>query len=234
MYKTFKIGPAFTPKPIKVILGIIISLSIIVAVLSPHMPYLLYFLGLSLRGISKFFIWQLVSYFFFLPARFISINFIFHLIFEIYLIWLVGTYICEWKGIKNFLAFYFSSGILVGLFTLGLMKWLEPLYLLAGPGTTIYSLLMAWLMLNPYSKIMLFFAIPISAKTLILISISISFLIFLSNGDFILFFAALFSSFYGYLFPLIAWGIKSPFRFLEKFERKIIYLRPSFFKKFSK
>jgi membrane associated rhomboid family serine protease len=219
----FKLGPSKTPKCLKIILLLTAGFSIISALMIPlHwsiMPHFL--LNLSLDGIKTGFVWQFVSYLFMVPGYKITGSFVIHLAFNIYLIWIVGTAIIERKGVKSFLTLFFSSGIFCAVVALFIMYFGYPGYILGGNSIILYTLLISWMMLYPNLKLLLFFAIPVMAKYLILVILGFNLLTDLSNGDLVSCGTYLAAALYSYFYCLIFWKTSSPFHKLSYFEHKV-------------
>jgi membrane associated rhomboid family serine protease len=218
----FNFGPTHTPKPVKLILIITAAVSILSAIIVPHYPALHYFLNLSLDGIKHGFAWQLITYLFMVPGHKITLSFLFHLAFNLYLIWVVSCSIVDQKNIKQYLCLFFTSGVFCGLAALFIMWIGYPGYIMGGSSVILYSLLVAWLMLHHNLKLLLFFAIPVKAKWLILIILGFNLLSDLSNGDLVGFATYLTAAVFSYLYCLIVWRVEGPFLHLNTFERKVI------------
>jgi len=79
-------------------------------------------------------------------------------------------------------------------------------------------------LLNPEARLLLFFALPLKARHLLLGLIGFNILIDLSRSNWVPLFAYLASVLFGYLFTLAACRIRSPFPFLMKFENWVLRL----------
>jgi hypothetical protein len=84
------------------------------------------------------------------------------------------------------------------------------------------------------TKIFLFFAIAIRHYYLIIGLICINLLSNLSNMDLISFFAYLSIAIFAYFYSVIIWQRHSPFHFLNKMERFLIFISKILIDKFSK
>lgn len=210
-----------TPKTIKIFLLLTLIFNLSLAIF----PYkqLFYFLGMSLHGIKHFFIWQPLTSLFLIKNHSISFGFIFHLAFNMYLLWMFGTSIIELKGEKKFLIFFFTSAILSSLSALFLMNINATPYIFAGANIPLYILAMAWLILYGNARLLLFLSLPFSAKWLVFGIMGINLLSLLSHGSFIHFFAYLFAAFLSYILSLIMWQTNSPFSSFQKMEKGMIY-----------
>lgn len=107
-----------------------------------------------------FFIWELFTYLF-LHAGF------FHIIFNLFALWMFGADLESKWGSRQFLFFYFLTGVGAGLFDV-LIEPSNPIPTVGCSGA-IYGLMLAFGMLFPDRPILLYFIIPIKAKWFVLI-----------------------------------------------------------------
>lgn len=216
------IGPSQTPKVVKYLILTTLGISISSALFANLLP-LQYLLGLSLSGIEKGFFWQILSYVFIQPViQGISFSYLMHLVFNMYLLWIVGTSIVERSTPGQFLALYLFSSIFSGLVCTALMIGFQNHGFIGGSSAALYSLLIAWMILYPDMQISLFFVVPFKAKWLILGLLCSNLLIDLSNGDFLGFSLYLSTSVFGYLFSVMKWKQYGPFVQLHDFEKVLM------------
>lgn len=175
-------------------------------------------LALSWNGIEQFYFWQFLTYIF-VERGPLSFPFFLQIAFNMYLLWLFGSSLLERTHTRRFLALYLGSSLLGGLSALAF-----PHTVLSGSINPIYALLAAWVVLNPSSQLLLFFAIPFKAEWLVLSLVGASLLIDLSHAQWAMALNLLISTLYGYLFALITWRQPSPFPFMRPFERKLLHL----------
>ncbi len=112
----------------------------------------------------RFYIWELVTYLF-LHGGF------FHIIFNMFALWMFGSDLeSQWGG-RKFLTFYFLTGIGAGLTDVILNTIFNPSVPTATIGCSgaIYGLLLAYGMIFPNRPIYLYLIIPIKAKWFVLI-----------------------------------------------------------------
>ena len=225
----YRIGPTYTPKVIKLLLGLTAILSLLCAVQLSFFPShpIFYWLSLSLEGLKQGYFWQLLTYFFVVPTMGFSGGFFLHLIFNLYLLWVFGESLSERTGQGKFLALFLISGIVSGLVALLIMSINAPFYILAGANTIIYSYLIAWVFANPNAEMRLFFTMPFKAKWLILSLLGINLLFALTQFNFVVFVNYFTSAFIGYIFSLIVFQHHSPFTAFVRFEKKVL----NFFKR---
>lgn len=220
-FNSFQVGPNSTPKTIKAIIGLTILFSILISVVPKD--YLFHLLGLSSQGIKDGLYFQLFTNLFIIPNNVISFGFVFHLLFNCYLIWVFGSSVVEWKGLKHFIALLIICGIpssFVALYVMGF----GSVFTFAGSTILVYAFSMAWLMLHSDAKILLFFTLPFKAKWLVLGAMALNLLSLLSQENYVYLLSYLSSSVLAYLYSLIVWQKQSPFNFLKKMEKAVISL----------
>lgn len=213
-------GPETTPKTIRRLLIATVIISVLSAAIQTIFEQFTLFpgpqqlLSLSFRGLENGYIWQLFSFLFIQDTGIagISLSFLINLAFACYLIWNVGTALCELVGEKSFLKLYFFSGIGAGMATLLFMLLVGQDTYLAGNAPVVLALLTVWGMLYAEADIYLFFLIPIKAKWLILAVIGGVLLINLSHLDFASLIYYLWGILSGYLYATMVHGWKSPFK----------------------
>lgn len=225
------VGENQTPQPIKWLLVVFLSLSLGFSLLSILLKDTIFFnpsyiFGLSLHGIQRGFVFQFITYpFFQLPSFRFDFSYLIHLFFSLYILWLTSTQITQRVGMKKFLFFLATCILATGGFSLFLMSFNPMLYILSGTTPLIYAFLIAWLMLYPDTKILLFFVFPLQIKHLVVGILGVNLFLDITNGDFILFGTYIFSAILAYFFSLIFFHCNSPFAFLSEFEKKFFHLR---------
>lgn len=224
---TLQAGPEKTPKSVKYLLCIILGASLLWAVSTKFLPYfaynyLLHAITLSPDALFRGYIWQLFTYPFVQPvAGILSFNYLLDLAFKLYLTWVVGSSLVESRGEKSFLTLFFSgvaiSGALTALF-MGLTGHSQPFM---GAHSPLYILLFAWMILNPYAKVYLFFTVPLNVTLVILGLWSCNLFLSLMNGSFSIVFSYFICGAYGYLYSVGMYQAFSPFLPLRSFESKL-------------
>ncbi len=114
--------------------------------------------------VHRFYIWELFTYLF-LHGGF------FHIIFNMFALWMFGSDLEGLWGGRKFLTFYFLTGIGAGLTDVILNTIFNPGFPTATIGCSgaIYGLLLAYGMIWPNRPIYLYMIIPIKAKWFVLI-----------------------------------------------------------------
>ncbi len=126
------------------------------------------FFGLVPRFVTqRFFLWQLFTYMF-LHGGF------FHLLFNMFVLWMFGRELEGVWGTKEFLKYYFITGVGAGILTV-ITSPSSPIPTIGASGA-IYGLLLAFGLLFPERYIYVWFLIPIKAKYLVVIFGAIEFL----------------------------------------------------------
>ena len=155
--------------------------------------------------IHRLFIWQLVTYLFLHGGWF-------HIIFNMFALWMFGSDLENLWGGKKFLFFYFLTGIGAGICDVTLNTLFHPEVPTATIGCSgaIYGLLLAYGMLFPERLIYLYMIIPIKAKWFVVLMGAIEFVSSVGGpGSGVSHFAHLGGMLFGYLY-LRGWSL--PFR----------------------
>lgn len=200
-------------------LKILIAFTAAATLLAALFPSMQPLLALSWAGIEHLQLWQLLTYLFVEP---LSFNGLVQLAFNLYLLYIFGTPLIERSHFGHFLALFFGSALFAGLAALA------PLYFthgyLIGATSAVYAVLIAWMMLNPGSQLLLFFAFPIKSQWLIVGLVGLTLFIDLSFSHWVSAAGLVASSLFSYLFTLIVWREQGPFSILRPFERSLLRL----------
>lgn len=238
-------GPEFTPKPILNIIGATAIISLFASLTNPFFESL--FGGtlcelfcLSWSGLSQGYLWQPFTYLFLSDSGSsgITLFYLIGLTFNLYILWIVGTYLWDLLGQNAFYSLYFGSAIGVGLATTLLMPVFGQYTVLSGPSAAVLAILTLWSMHLPELEIWLFMMFPVKAKWLMAGFTAAIILMGISQQDWIGMFNSLAAIAWGYAFGLIVNGLKSPFKATHSFDKAVIKLngkiRGSFNKLISK
>jgi membrane associated rhomboid family serine protease len=109
---------------------------------------------------QKGFLWQLASYMF-LHGGF------FHILLNMFALWMFGTDLERLWGTARFIAFYFFTGIGAGLTTVLLTP--HSSIPTIGASGAIYGILLAYALLFPERRVLLYFMIPIPVRLFVLV-----------------------------------------------------------------
>jgi rhomboid family protein len=120
--------------------------------------------------VHQLYLWQLFTYLF-LHGGF------FHILFNMFALWMFGADLEMLWGGRKFLYFYFLCGVGAGVFDVVLTTLFGPHYPTAtiGASGAIYGLLMAFGLLFPDRPIFIWFIIPVKAKWFVVIIGAIEF-----------------------------------------------------------
>lgn len=131
-------------------------------------PYL--YLGLQpFAVVHRLYLWQPFTYLF-LHGGF------FHILFNMFALWMFGPDLEMLWGESKFLKFYFLTGVGAGLFDVVLSSFFgSPFAITIGCSGAIYGLLLAYGLTFPDRPIFLWFIIPIKAKWFVVIIGAIEF-----------------------------------------------------------
>ena len=137
--------------------------------------------GLSPRLVlTHGFVWQVVTYMF-LHGGF------WHLILNMFIIWMFGSQLEAVWGGGRFLKYYFICGIGGALFSF-IFAYNTLVIGASGAG---YGILLAYAVLFPYNQVYVWGIVPVRARTLVIVLAAIEFLSGISGGDGIAHFAHL-------------------------------------------
>jgi len=154
-HRTYDWGRRRWTKGVKrlIIINVVIWLLMLVGynLLSPF--------GLTPTLVKKGYIWQLFTYMF-LHGDF------FHILFNMFILWMFGRSIEEEWGTKEFVKYYFITGIGAGVFTFILS--INSSIPTIGASGAIFGILVAYAMLFPDSLIYVWFLFPVKAKYLVM------------------------------------------------------------------
>jgi membrane associated rhomboid family serine protease len=168
-------------------------------------PELIHFFGLTPALIKKGYIWQLGTYMFLHGG-------LFHILFNMFALWMFGCEIERSWGSREFVKYYFLTGIGAGLFTfiLSINSYIPTI----GASGAIFGILVAFAVMFPDRLIYLYFILPVKAKYLVAFFVVIEFLAsFRHTSDGIGHFAHLGGMVIGYLYIKLDWRMPSFFRF---------------------
>jgi membrane associated rhomboid family serine protease len=223
----FSFGPPLTPMVKKLV---IITSAVFILTYIPlqifHSEIFAYpFAWFALQAdlvIHRFYVWQLVTYLFLHGGWF-------HIIFNMFALWMFGSDLeSKWGG-RKFLFYYFLTGIGAGILDVTLNALFRPDMPSATIGCSgaVYGLLMAYGMLFPERLIYLYMIIPIKAKWFVVIMGAIEFVSsFGGPGSGVSHFAHLGGMLFGYIY-LRGWSL--PYRWqLQYHEWRRAHLRKKF------
>ena len=178
------------------------------------------YLSLSWEGLSHYFFWQPLTYFFIYGIDSSGIDFywMIGLSINMYILWTMGTNLCEHFGAKSFLKMYLLTGVLAGLLAVIFTPLLNSLLVLTGQTAIILAIITSWAMLNPDSYVFLFFVFPIKTRWLLATILGVLFLNNLSNFNLPILIYYFSGVAIGYLYSAIVWNLRSPYAFTHKFD----------------
>ncbi len=159
-------GPPLMPT-IKVLLAANISVFVLQSMLGHSAARFWFdtFFGLvPSKAVMGLHVWQFGTY------MFLHLDF-WHLFWNMFILWMFGSELASLWGRRGFLQYYFISGAGAGLVYFLLMPLIEPAsaYIpLIGASGACFGLLMAYGLLFPERKVMLWFLIPVKVKWFVL------------------------------------------------------------------
>ena len=190
---TIRFGPELTPivKLLMIANGSIFVITYLLAALADI--YVVAWLGLRPYDVTRsLHIWQLGTYMF-LHGGF------FHILFNMFALWMFGSDLEKSWGSEKFLFYYFLTGIGAGL--CDVLVHPSATSVTIGASGAVYGLLLAFGMTYPDRPILIYFVIPIKAKYFVVIIGGIAFLSAVgSSGSGISHIAHLGGMIFGYLY----------------------------------
>jgi len=177
--KNFRIGPysVLTPAVKNLILanGIIYLMTILSA--GAQQFFITNFALFPRDVFSEFKIWQLVSYMFLHDPSGIM-----HILFNVIFLWMFGSDLEREWGNREFLKYYFITGIGAGLINIIISSTTNAPTI--GASGAIYGIMLAYALRYPEREIYLYFLIPVKIKYFMGFLILVSFFsTFGSSGD---------------------------------------------------
>lgn len=148
-------------------------------------PYISGFLSLIPAYVfEKFFVWQLVSYMFLHSSN------VFHILFNMLMLWWLGSELEQRWGSRFFLAYYLASGVgaaiiyCIGLFiytmaTGSVSGWLSPV---VGASGAIFGLLVAYGIIFGERVVYFMMVFPMKAKYFVMILGAIEMINLMNSG----------------------------------------------------
>ena len=168
-YTTYRFGPGFgggrmTPavKGLLIACGVVFLLQIFIG------RWMVVHFGLTpALVVGEFKVWQLGTYLFLHDTRSI-----FHIFFNMFMLWMFGCELERYWGRNEFLKYYFITGIGAGFFQF-FSDWMIPTI---GASGAIYGLLLAYGLLFPDRRVLFFFIIPMKMKHVVIVCAVLVFL----------------------------------------------------------
>ena len=148
-------------------------------------PYLFYWFGLAPEKLfSSFWIWQVLTYFF------VHSSGIFHILFNMFALWMFGSELERFWGRKFFLSYYCFCGIGAGLIYLLVFALGSGFHLslsggaipMVGASGAIFGLLFAYGQIFSQRVILFFFLFPLKARHFTLLIGMIEFVSLINSG----------------------------------------------------
>jgi membrane associated rhomboid family serine protease len=206
----FSFGPPLTPMVKKLIIvtsAIFVLTYLPLQIFRPDIfDYLCNFFGLRTDlVIQRFYVWQLVTYLFLHGGWF-------HIIFNMFALWMFGADLESAWGGKKFLTYYFVTGVGAGVFDVILNTIFRPALPMPTIGCSgaVFGLLLAYGMLFPERVIYLYMIVPLKAKWfVVLMGVIELYSSFTSPGSQISHFAHLGGMLFGFVY-LRGWSL--PYR----------------------
>ncbi len=166
------------------------------------------------NAFSHLYLWQFVSYMF-LHGGF------FHLLFNMYALWMFGSEVERMWGTKAFYKYYFITGIGAGL----IQAVFAPYATVVGASGAIYGVLIAFATLFPKREItfLLFFILPVTLQARMMVAVFAAISLFSGVGgssDGVAHFAHLGGMLVGWLYMKRGWDPGKLMKIYRDWQRK--------------
>lgn len=207
-YRTYSFGPGGITKAVKYLLLINVGVFFLEFLWRPELIHLF---GLTPALVKKGFIWQPFTYMFLHGG-------LFHILFNMFALWMFGCEIERTWGTREFVKYYFITGLGAGFFTF-ILSFNSNIPTIGASGA-IFGILVAFALMFPDRLIYLYFLIPIKAKYLVAFFAVLEFMAsFRYTSDGIGHFAHLGGMIVGYVYIKADFRIPSFFRLSTYVER---------------
>jgi len=135
----------------------------------------------------------------------------FHILINMFILWMFGTEIESTWGTKRFFKYYFLTGIAGGIFTVAFQPNL--VYPTIGASGAIYGLLVAYAVMFPNRTIYIYFLFPVKVKYAVIVFVVLEFLAsFSATADGVGHLAHLGGAAVGFVYLKTGWRIRNFFR----------------------
>ncbi len=155
-HRTYSFGPWGITKAVKYLLLANVGIFVLEFLWGSELIYLF---GLTPALVKKGFIWQPFTYMFLHGG-------LFHILFNMFALWMFGCEIERTWGTKEFVRYYFITGVGAGFFTfiLSLNSHIPTI----GASGAIFGILVAFALMFPNRLIYLYFLFPVKAKYVVI------------------------------------------------------------------
>lgn len=106
---------------------------------------------------------------------------VFHVLFNMLMLWMFGTPVAEYMGAKKFTLLYLASGVFAGFCSVGYDLITGNPVSYVGASGAVYGIMVAFAFYFPYNQILIFFLFPVAAKWAVTIFIGIDLLLLTRN-----------------------------------------------------
>ena len=139
--------------------------------------------------------WRYVTY------MFIHVDFM-HFFFNMLMLWMFGSEVAEWMGMRHFVSMYFFCGIFAALFSVGMCMLGLTNNPIIGASGALMGVFVAYYKFFPERMLLMFFVIPMKIKHAIWVMIGLD-ILFANSGDMIANFAHLGGVVAGFLYMAV-------------------------------
>ncbi|MDL2229276.1 rhomboid family intramembrane serine protease [Treponema sp. OttesenSCG-928-L16] len=141
---------------------VLIGINILIFILQQIYPRFTFYAALNPVAVMHGWVWQFVSYMF-------AHGGVSHILFNMLALFIFGTQVERQMGSKEFLLYYFVTGILAGVFSF-IVYWFTGSYrvLLMGASGAIFAVQLAYATFFPNAVVLLWGIIPLRAPVMVL------------------------------------------------------------------
>ncbi len=201
-HRTYNLGPRGITKAVRYLLLANVGMFVLEFLWGSELISLL---GLTPAMVKQGYIWQPVTYMFLHGG-------LFHLLFNMFALWMFGCEIERAWGTREFVKYYFVTGIGAGLLTF-VLSFNSRIPTIGASGA-VFGILIAFALMFPNRPIYLYFLFPVKAKYLVAFFAVVEFLAsFQHTSDGIGHFAHLGGMLFGYLYIKTDWRFPALVRF---------------------
>ncbi|MDR2793553.1 MAG: rhomboid family intramembrane serine protease [Treponema sp.] len=139
----------------------LVGINVLVFALQNVSPMLTYYLALIPGAILSGWMWQFVTYMF-------THGGVTHILFNMLALFIFGTQVERQIGTKEFLAYYFATGILAGVFSFAVYFFTGTNVILLGASGAVFAVQLAYAALFPRSIMYVWGILPLRAPVMVL------------------------------------------------------------------
>jgi membrane associated rhomboid family serine protease len=181
-------------------------------------------LSLNRSFFDHFFLWQPCTALFTIPLQQFSIGSFFDLAFPLLILWCFGSELIRLLSLRQFSIIYFGSAAVSALAACVSFYFSNKSTHLSTCYPALLGIVTTWSMCVPKDERVIFFFLPISSRTFLMIALIGTLGFNLLEWELIKTAAYLASFLYSYLTGLLLWNLRGPFHSIRRFEQLLRYI----------